>query len=115
MLLTTPVPAMLSATPPTTSQRADVPLGWRVTPTCSASELSAESIKTVPKTQPVSPRDVSTLVDMKTPCAPSTTCSVELLNEHGCARDDICPNGEAFINRQCLDPCVTVAPEHDAL
>ena len=44
--------------------------GDRYIPTCSASEWSAELIKTVSKTWPVSPRDVSTLVYMKTPVLP---------------------------------------------
>ena len=38
--------------------------------------------------------------DTDTSCVP-----VELPNPPGCARNDDCPNGEACINRQCMDPC----------
>ena len=38
--------------------------------------------------------------DTQTKCKP-----VELPNPPGCARDDDCPNGEACVNRQCVNPC----------
>ena len=113
-MLTTPLPAMLSATPPTTSQHAGVLLEWRVTPTCSASELSAESIKTVPKTQPVSPRNVATIVYMKTPVLPPPLAQWRCRMRPGVPWMMIVLVGRR-VSTDNVETCVTVALEHNAL
>lgn len=79
---------MLSAIPPTTSQPADVHQAWKEIPMSSVSELSAESTKTVPRTPPVSPIDVSTHACMKTHVHPQPLAQYKTTMPNVCVRLD---------------------------